>query len=643
MYSMGSLPPRSLILLIAGITVVPLATLVWLGRRLLEQDRVLEGQQVQQRVERGADLVVAGLQRALSVSEQRLAAGSEQWPDGAVAVAFRDGSVEAYPGARMAYLPVVQPLREAPEVTFAHGDELEFRQPRRDHAVNVYRELAKASDPAIRAGALLRLGRNLGNTGRNQEALATYAQLRAIERVSAGGAPADLVAQYARSKLLEKQKRWGELRAEAQRLRSDLDSGRWPLTGPVYWLYAGDAAKWSGGAAPGGRQAEVFAEAAGVLWERWNWMRPGAPASSGRESLAIGGQTLAVLWQRSPGSFRALMATPGFVESQWLPAISQVAKQQRMTFGLRDSEGKMVFGTLLAGEAHQATRSAAEAALPWSVVAAGIGQPGQDSDFAVRRRLLIAGFLLLVSMALAASYLIARAVSRELAVARLQSDFVAAVSHEFRTPLTALRQFTEMLREHRNLGDDRRQVCYEAQWRATGRLTRLVESLLDFGRMEAGARPYEFEQRDCAELVRQVVEEFRREARTAACEIELVGNGTAEIEADGEALSRAIWNLLDNAVKYSPDHRAVEVAVSRRQDSVLIAVRDRGIGIPAHERAAIFAKFRRGEQARTRRIQGTGIGLAMADQIVKAHHGRVEVESEPGQGSTFTILLPAKG
>src|SRR5262249_34447144 len=106
----------------------------------------------------------------------------------------------------------------------------------------------------------------------------------------------------------------------------------------------------------------------------------------------------------------------------------------------------------------------------------------------------------------------ASAVSREFAVARLQSDFVSAVSHEFRTPLTSLRQFTDLLNDDAEPPAEKRRACYRAQARATERLHRLVESLLDFGRMEAGARPYRLERRDAAELVRSVVDEFEREA-----------------------------------------------------------------------------------------------------------------------------------
>src|ERR1017187_5545418 len=102
-----ALPPRSLIALIVGITIIPLALLSWLGWRLLEQDRTLEGQQAQQRIELASDLVVAALQRALAADAQRLSAGSEQWPEGAVSVVFHDGLARACPKERLAYLPVV--------------------------------------------------------------------------------------------------------------------------------------------------------------------------------------------------------------------------------------------------------------------------------------------------------------------------------------------------------------------------------------------------------------------------------------------------------------------------------------------------------------------------------------------------------
>src|SRR5438067_1482422 len=140
MFPSGSArPPIRLVALIIGITVVPMGTLVWLGWRLVEQDRVLESQQIQQRVERGADLVVAALQRAITTSEQRLTAGSEQWPDGAVMVVFREGGVQVFPRGGVAYFPVVPPLREAADTTFARGEDLEFRQHNPAGAIDVFR------------------------------------------------------------------------------------------------------------------------------------------------------------------------------------------------------------------------------------------------------------------------------------------------------------------------------------------------------------------------------------------------------------------------------------------------------------------------------------------------------------------------
>lgn len=642
MFSKGSTrSSRSLVALIVGITVVPLATLLWLGWRLLEQDRVLERQQVQQRVERGADLIVSALQRAVSVSEQRLAAGSEPGADEAVVVTFHDGRAEASPRERLAYFPVVPPLPEAPAATFVAGEDLEFRRQDRAAAINVFNELAKSANSAIRAGALLRLGRNLHNVGRFEEALATYVRLSAMDDVALGGVPAGLIGRYARCKLLEEERRWPDLRAEALGLQHELWSGRWTLTGPVYSLYAMDAAKWTGSESAELRQPEMFAEAVGVLWDRWISSRAPPRASSGRESLAVNGQTLAVLWQNSDGSFRALVAAPAFVESQWLRALAPIAREQNISFGLRDADARVSFGTFGA-DGPKTVRGAAESALPWSVVTASLDPPVERRDFARRRQWLGAGFVLLVAMALVASYLIVRAVNREMAVARLQSDFVAAVSHEFRTPLTALRQFTDMLLEHPVLDDDRRRTAYDAQSRATDRLTRLVESLLDFGRMEAGARVYRFEPHDSTALVHRVVDDFRTEARAAGDAIEFRGNGSAPIDADDEALARAVWNLLDNAVKYSPKPSHVEVSLRHRDGHVFIAVQDHGIGIPEHEQAEVFSKFYRGEQARTQGIKGTGIGLAMVDEIVKAHRGHVEVESEPGKGSTFTIVLPSR-
>jgi signal transduction histidine kinase len=171
-------------------------------------------------------------------------------------------------------------------------------------------------------------------------------------------------------------------------------------------------------------------------------------------------------------------------------------------------------------------------------------------------------------------------------------------------------------------------------------LTRLVESLLDFGRMEAGARPYRLEPLDVAALAEDVVRDFRQQVDGAGFTIHYTGPpGGVMARADRDALTQALWNLLDNAVKYSGESRDVHVEVERNRD-VVIRVRDAGYGIAPSEQKQIFRKFARGAAAREHGVKGTGIGLAMVKHIVDAHGGTIRVDSEPDRGSTFTIGLP---
>jgi len=623
----SSFPSRRLVALIVGSTVVPLVALFCLGRTLLDNDRDLEDQRDKQRLEQAAQLVVAALQRAVSSSQQDLASGIADWPEGSVVVHFREGYVEASPKGRVAYFPAVQSLRESPPDLFSVGEQIEHQGHDHASALRVFSELEASSDSAIRAGALLRMGRNLAALGRVADALKAYSALSRIQDVAIDGTPASLYGFYARCELLDREQRNSELQVEARLLDHELRSGRWLLTDVTYKLYTLDTARWLGGN-PVATEEERFAEAVGLAWERWLSHAPSGPGT-----LVVGTRTFAVLWQMAGASARALIVSPQFIDEQWMKPAAVVAAGQNVSFKVGDLDAT--------GSLASVKLKSTETALPWDVVATSLISSGSDPGFLFRRRLLIAGFVVLTLMAVTTSYLIYRAMERELAVVRLQSDFVSAVSHEFRTPLTAMRQFTEMLRESPNLSEDRRIVCYDAQMRSADRLLNLVESLLDFGRMEAGARHYQFEQRDCAVLVQRAVEEFRKDPQAEQFAIQFRADTPVQAATDGEALSRAVRNLLENAVRYSPDDRRVEVALNRTNGHVRISVRDHGIGISADDRARIFKKFQRGEQARLRGIKGTGIGLAMVDEIVKAHHGRVELESEPGAGSTFTIVLPA--
>jgi two-component system, OmpR family, phosphate regulon sensor histidine kinase PhoR len=199
---------------------------------------------------------------------------------------------------------------------------------------------------------------------------------------------------------------------------------------------------------------------------------------------------------------------------------------------------------------------------------------------------------------------------------------------------------SELLKRDRIAEPDRAQT-YHFLHQESHRLRRLVEALLDFGRLESGKMEFRFERTNAAVLVNQTVTQFAEGDAHRRHHLEVSTSGGPHwIDADAETLRCVIWNLLENAVKYSPDCDTVWVSLSALNRNVEIDVRDRGIGIPGPEQQRIFEKFVRGSTANVSLVRGTGIGLATANKIVRAHGGNITVESEPGKGSTFRVSLP---
>ena len=228
-----------------------------------------------------------------------------------------------------------------------------------------------------------------------------------------------------------------------------------------------------------------------------------------------------------------------------------------------------------------AVRTAATSRLPWGLqVYSAVGP--DLSTTSPRQDLLFWVLALLAVVWATGAYFIGRAISRDLAVERLQSEFVAGVSHEFRSPLSALCQVAEMLVSDRLVSDDLRRQSYGVLACEVDRLRRLVEGLLDFGRLEAGEAVYHFEPLDIGSFLETLVAEFMERVAATGHTIELnLPAVTTYVRGDRDALSRAIWNLLDNAVKYSPDCHTVWLDVE--QDRVSVTVRDHGLGIPVAE------------------------------------------------------------
>ena len=233
-------------------------------------------------------------------------------------------------------------------------------------------------------------------------------------------------------------------------------------------------------------------------------------------------------------------------------------------------------------------------------------------------------------------------VRREANLSKLQSDFVSKVSHELRTPLTSIRMFTETLQMRR--GDSEvEDRCVEALGKESLRLQTLIDRLLEWGRMESGRRSFIKRETDVSKVIETAIQSFEpvRERRDVELEVDIPPDLPA-IMADEDALVDAVVNLLSNAYKYGGDPRRIAVRASSADGRVRISVHDNGGGIPRAEHKRIFMKFYRVDDRLARQKEGSGLGLAIVEHIIRAHGGRIELESAPGSGSTFSLVLLAQ-
>jgi signal transduction histidine kinase len=234
-----------------------------------------------------------------------------------------------------------------------------------------------------------------------------------------------------------------------------------------------------------------------------------------------------------------------------------------------------------------------------------------------------------------------RNVSKEMSVARLKSDFVSNVSHELRTPLALIRLYAETLELGRITTQDKKDQYYQIIRKESERLTALINNILDFSRIEAGRKEYEFRETDIAELVRNTLDSYRYQVEQQGFELkENIEADLPQVYVDREAIARALVNLVNNALKYSNREKFLGVKLYKDNSKVKLEVEDHGIGIASRDQAKIFEKFYRAEDPLVHNTKGSGLGLSLVQHITRAHGGDIEVESTPGRGSKFILSLP---
>lgn len=250
-------------------------------------------------------------------------------------------------------------------------------------------------------------------------------------------------------------------------------------------------------------------------------------------------------------------------------------------------------------------------------------------------------FLLIAGILVFGLILTSRAVSHELELARMKSDFVSTISHEFKSPLTSIRQLAEMLQSGRVPSEERRQQYYDVLLEQSERLSLLTDNILNLAKIEEGRKEFAFEKTDCGVLLHEIVSSIQDRVRHEGFHIELeIEDSLPVITADRAAITQAVANLIDNAIKYSGESKKVIVSSFREGPNLTIAVKDFGIGIKKDEVDKVFERFYRGGDELTRTVKGSGLGLTLVREIVEAHQGKVDVESELGKGSLFSIRLP---
>lgn len=558
------------------------------------------------------------------------------------------------------------------------GQEQEFRQDQPEAAfISYQRAFDSVSDPELRGLALLAMTRAQRKAGDWDGALAAcetllrdYGAVRTVE-----GMPLGPVALLEQGRMLLA--REDSLRAliSLTELYSRLMAGAWALEKAQYEFLARQAAAsieeltGSLGGSVADSLAHAFAAYRGVeairrqrtqqillfqetggedLLSRSEVVSQDPGNLSRRFSMDIGGRTYLVSILEgalSDSAFWGLVMDSRYLtDFLLLPVLRAQVDTAATQWMVRGRDGRTILARTDSPSGSLAVNATFAGGFPpWLMEFYRRPQSPYRLFLASGQSIYLYMFLAIATILSFGLVLTVRAITQEVELARLKSDFVSTVSHEFKSPLTSIRQLAEMLQSGRVPSEDRRQRYYDILAEQSARLSTLVTNVLDLARIEEGRREFRFQVVDVPTLLRELVETTQHRVGHDGFEIEIrIHEPLPPVRADPEALTQAVSNLLGNAIQYSGQAKQVEVmAWSEGGTSVVIAVEDSGAGILENEVGKVFDRFYRGSNEVTRSIRGSGLGLTLVKEIVDAHGGSVEVASEVGKGSRFRIKLPA--
>jgi len=276
----------------------------------------------------------------------------------------------------------------------------------------------------------------------------------------------------------------------------------------------------------------------------------------------------------------------------------------------------------------------------------GIELKGETVEDLVKQRTYynILIIIILDIVLLLAAWFVYRAVRQEVKLAQMKSEFVSNVSHEIRTPLAVVNMYSETLQMGRIKTEEKKQEYYKVINTETNRLSAIVNKILNFSKIESGKRAYNFELTDLNEIVNQIIDNYQHhfQSKGFVCNLESTDD-TLNFYGDKDAVTDAVINLIDNAIKYSTDKKQIDIKAGSEKGSVYVEVNDYGIGINEKDQKLVFDKFYRvTEGDLAHKSKGSGIGLSIVKHIMDAHKGTITLKSTLGKGSRFRLYFPKK-
>jgi len=649
---MGAFGHRKQIVLFLAAVIVPSSVLVLFTLRMMRQERELSTRRIAEERQRRA--VEIGQHLLLRLEKIKLdekptadvpgripGRSGDKNPELVFTGLIRDGRLVPPWEFDPARLESAERLSR-PDFSsrIRQGERAEFEHKEPLQAAQLYgRAMAEAREAVQRAFARLLLARSLAKSGRAAEAVSHYRILLAQPaRVrDESGIP---ICLYAAERLLG----WPSGQDIADRLRDVLEENRWPS--PVEAHMIDSLLK---NLSASSRPPSVINEATACQntldpvirdlerisalqrnFQKYLFLLDGEGKKDGRSPV----------WTASPEGqwLLGLASSPDGPDSLVVVDLSRAVTALR-----RDRAFAQIYPEdflLVAGERQDGTSLGPNfPGLQIVFQPQGKGPHADSTSFLLSLYLIL--LILVLTLTFFGAYLLWRDVRRDLRLAEMRSQFVSSVSHELKTPLTAIRMFAETLQLGRSKDERVRKEYLETIVNESERLSRLLNNVLDFSKIEKGKKIYRPEPASLGDIVRAASRAFDYPLSQHGFTLRLdVEEGMPPARVDRDGLEQAILNLLSNAMKYSGDSREIGLSLRRRDGWAVIRVSDHGIGIDPREQKRIFEKFYRVHSPENERIPGTGLGLAIVTFFIKAHGGRIEVESAPGRGSTFSLSLP---